>query len=497
MRHCSRSLLAALMAVIFVASSFTAYSQISCGPAPKADKQRRKAAEGFPPLPLPATPLRRTEKKRPPAPPTLMAKVNYAKDKTWAQDGSQTWNWTTAAGDTQELFRFARATLGINYKADVLRLDQFSWSPERVPIMYFDGREPIALSPDERERLRSYIQSGGFILGDANCGFEPFMRTFRVEMQNLFLDRPWHRLPGDHPIFHSHFNIDKVSANVEGKQTDGLAVLEGMNIGFRTAIVFSPFGLSCGWDGHTHDYGKLLLPPDAQRLGANMLAYALAYYRVGRSQSVTTVFSEPDPGSEEIAIAQLRHNGDWDPDPSGLSYLLKAVGEQTTGEVKFRRVPLDPEDQSLFSYPFVYLTGQLDFSFTKQARENLRAYLERGGFLMVVNASHRIDFDKAARRELNAIFPERRLETLPDDHPLFSAHNKVSSKPVLADEGSLKPQFPIRAEGIDMDGRLAAVYLPIALGAAWQDAELPFVPTPDHRYALDLGVNTVVYAMTH
>ncbi|MGB3087082.1 MAG: hypothetical protein WBC53_05055, partial [Phycisphaerae bacterium] len=36
----------------------------TCGPPPQATPQRRTAAESFPPLPLPATPLRRTEKKR-------------------------------------------------------------------------------------------------------------------------------------------------------------------------------------------------------------------------------------------------------------------------------------------------------------------------------------------------------------------------------------------------------------------------------------------------
>ena len=45
---------------------------------PRAKPQRRTAAEGIPPLPLPATPLRRTEKKRQPAPPALVGMVNFS-----------------------------------------------------------------------------------------------------------------------------------------------------------------------------------------------------------------------------------------------------------------------------------------------------------------------------------------------------------------------------------------------------------------------------------
>ena len=47
------------------------------GPPP-AKPKRIKGGEAFPPLPLPVTPLRRTERKREPAPPALIGKVKYA-----------------------------------------------------------------------------------------------------------------------------------------------------------------------------------------------------------------------------------------------------------------------------------------------------------------------------------------------------------------------------------------------------------------------------------
>lgn len=48
---------------------------IDCGPPPMAKPQFRTGGESFPPLPLPATPLRRSEKKRPPSPPALVGKM--------------------------------------------------------------------------------------------------------------------------------------------------------------------------------------------------------------------------------------------------------------------------------------------------------------------------------------------------------------------------------------------------------------------------------------
>src|SRR5208283_2960980 len=61
---------------------------VPLGPPPEAAKRRISAGEAFPPLPLPATPLRRTERKREPSPPKLAAKI------VWGQDA----NYTYASG---------------------------------------------------------------------------------------------------------------------------------------------------------------------------------------------------------------------------------------------------------------------------------------------------------------------------------------------------------------------------------------------------------------
>ena len=57
----------------------------SCSPAPpsKAPAQH-SSAEGMPPLPLPVVPLRRTEKKNPPRPPVLIAKIATQRESDWA-----------------------------------------------------------------------------------------------------------------------------------------------------------------------------------------------------------------------------------------------------------------------------------------------------------------------------------------------------------------------------------------------------------------------------
>lgn len=478
------------------------HAQISCAPPPKAKPQRIKGGEGFPPLPLPVTPLRRTERKKPPAPPTLMAKINYGSLKFVEKDGRRVrrYQWTMAAGDTQHLFDYARRVLGdvAYYKADVMRLKDFSFSPERQPIMYFTGQEGFELTPLERAQIRSFVLHGGYVFGNASSGKKAFAESFKREFQEkIFPDRPWFRLPPEHPLFHSHFQLSKLRHKEGTKYFTRFPEIYGMNVGCRTAIIFTPWDVACGWDGHTHDFGKRIDIEDARRLGVNLLAYCLAYYRLGRTQSFRKVFVQDSKIPGEVEIAQIRHQGDWDPHPTALSNLMKAFAISTSGQPTYRCVGVDPESDKIFEYPFLYLTGHLDFSFSKKARENLRRYLDGGGFLFIHNCCDMRAFDRAVRRELHAIFPDDELAELPPDHPIFSAHVRIDPSKAPARPA---PGFQLtrpKLLGLTRQGYTCVVYSPVSLSGGWENEPRPLVAAVDPDVAMKLGVNVLVYAMTH
>src|SRR5262245_49510041 len=77
----------------------------TCGPPPRKTPQRQTSAEGMPPLPLPAVPLRRSEPKAEPAPPLMIAKLEYG----------TTQDWNTDPGDVDNLMRHVRAAVGLWY----------------------------------------------------------------------------------------------------------------------------------------------------------------------------------------------------------------------------------------------------------------------------------------------------------------------------------------------------------------------------------------------
>jgi len=477
-------------------------AQISCAPPPKAQPQRIKAGEGFPPLPLPVTPLRRTERKKPPAPPTLMAKINYGVLAMVEEEGRKTrrYQWTMALGDTNNLFDYARRELGevANYKADIMRLNEFNFSPDRTPVIYFTGQEGFELTALERNLVRNYVLQGGYVFGNSSSGKDSFTESFKREFRSIFPDRPWFTLPPEHPLFHSHFQLSTLR-HKEGasKYENRFPTIYGVNIGCRTAVLFTPYDVACGWDGHSHDFGKRIDIEDARRFGVNLLAYCLAYYRLGRTQSIVKIFA-PDQGAPgDVEIAQLRHQGDWDPHASGISNLMKAFALSTSGQPTYRRVGVEADSEEIFRYPFLYLTGHLNFSLSSKGRENLRRYLDGGGFLFIHNCCDRREFDVAIRRELKALFPDDKLAELPPDHAIFSSHVPINPTQVPADG---VPGFDLAKPtllGLTRQGYTCVVYSPVSLSGGWEDEPRPLVASVEPDTALKLGVNVLVYAMTH
>ena len=53
--------------------------------------------------------------------------------------------------------------------------------------------------------------------------------------------------------------------------------LWGITVNGRLAVVYSPYSLGCGWDGHECNECRGVEDEDARRLGANIILYALTH----------------------------------------------------------------------------------------------------------------------------------------------------------------------------------------------------------------------------
>lgn len=193
-----------------------------------------------------------------------------------------------------------------------------------------------------------------------------------------------------------------------------------------------------------------------------------------------------------LTIAQLQYEGggDWYANPSGLPNLLQAIRQRTGVPVSTTPARTRLTDPSLWTYPFLYMTGHGNVRFSDEEVRLLRRYLLDGGFLHV---DDNYGLDESFRREIRRVFPDRELQELPADHPVFHAFYSLPGgvPKIHRHEGK-----PSQAFGIFENGRLVLFYsFESDLGNGWEDADRYDNPPEVREAALRMGVNLFVYAL--
>lgn len=206
----------------------------------------------------------------------------------------------------------------------------------------------------------------------------------------------------------------------------------------------------------------------------------------------TVVIEAQNESSFRIARLKYSGGGDWYNDPSAEVNLLRFIKENTNIKVKDEYKFVDLSGDEIFSFPFLFLTGHGNISFSQSEAERLRKYLEAGGFLYIDDD---YGLDKAIRREMKKVLPLNDFVELPFSHPIYNSVFDFSSGPPKTHDHDKKPP---RGFGIFIGSKLAVYYtLESNPSDGWADAEVHNNPAEKREEALKFGTNIVVYALTN
>ncbi len=485
---------------------------------PKAPRRHMSAAEALPPLPLPATPLRRTERKKPPQPDYLVGKVIWGESASFVDSGGDKMeiaDWNLCPTDMGRLVDNGRS-MDLQYHWQNVNLNDFHFDPKKLPALLFSGVRTLRLSQTHIQALREYVLNGGMVVCDSIAGSPYFYESAKKVFLKAFPECRFRVIPADHPLYHMLVDVNRV--NYPKKPGTNQPLMEGIYIGSRIGVLVSKYGLGCGWNRDTTRLEKLPKAvyydvKSANQLGLNLAAYIVGYAEVGLLEGQPEVFGQADQKrpTDEFVFAQLKHEGAWNVHPGGATALLMKLRQYTAVRVNLKRVAVDVEKDDLSSYPFLYLTGLDDFSFSSEAVTALRRYLHYGGVLLINNGMGLSTFDRAVRRELAKILPEAELEPISANHHLYNSLltiKKVRYSPVVAKNkpppaaGLIKPSVAgLKNQpyllGATIDGDLRVLYSPYDLEAGWLDAYYPLIRGYESIYAQQLGMNIITYVMTH
>ena len=213
------------------------------------------------------------------------------------------------------------------------------------------------------------------------------------------------------------------------------------------------------------------------------------------------------------SIGYSRFGAKWriDYPDSDLNFSFR-LQQLTSLKVNPDPIVLELTDEKILDYPFMYLIEPGDIALTDEEVLGMRRYLNNGGFIMVDDFWSDYEW-YALEEQMKKVLPGKRYVELDLDHPIFSCVYDLKTKPQCPAIGNYertgyttdRPGDPsardvhYRAYFDDNDRMCMIACHNTDLGDGWEregESEFYFKRFSE-KEAYPMGINIVVYAMTH
>jgi len=201
-----------------------------------------------------------------------------------------------------------------------------------------------------------------------------------------------------------------------------------------------------------------------------------------------------------------RRRSSWGVDSNRADRLFESAIRRLT-RIDSRSVEeiIDIDTGPLNDYPWIYAVEVGHWGISPQQAKRLREYFDRGGFLMVDDFHGTYEW-KVFMEGLSQIFPDRPVQEIPNDDPIFHIVGDLSDRVQVPGAQFLRSGRTWEQDGVkpkwlgvyDDKGRIqVAICHNMDLGDAWQYADDPDYPEKYATLAIRIAVNYLSYSMTH
>lgn len=246
-----------------------------------------------------------------------------------------------------------------------------------------------------------------------------------------------------------------------------------------------------------------------------LLLFLLAYAAAPFAQSLRGAFGAPiapnTPYDGRFTFVRLRYGPPvpfqsqripWSHDyPDGEHHFMQIMNEVTylaPHIAESNIMALD--DPALGRYPVAYMAEPGFWTMTDREAEAFRAYLQKGGFVIFDDfAENRGGWDYFAAM-MRRVIPNSRWQELDGTHQIFHSFFEIPSPEAFLPpyDQDIRPIFYGLFEDNDPGKRLLAIAnYNNDISEYWEFSTTGFAPISDTNEAYKLGVNYIIYGMTH
>jgi hypothetical protein len=186
--------------------------------------------------------------------------------------------------------------------------------------------------------------------------------------------------------------------------------------------------------------------------------------------------------------------------------LMKIMGEVTYLNPRIEEsVVVGLDDPELFKYPVAYMTEPGFWTMSDKEGAGLRAYLLKGGFIIVDDFRHDGDQRQGAgwdnfESNVKRAFPDEKFLPVDISHPIFAdSFFRIESFDIIPQSYDRnRPEFYGLFENNDPAKRMMMmVNYSTDISDFWEFSATGFRPIDESNEAYKLGVNYIMYGVTH
>lgn len=197
----------------------------------------------------------------------------------------------------------------------------------------------------------------------------------------------------------------------------------------------------------------------------------------------------------------------WTQDyPRADRHFAEALRRLTRVHARSVEQPINPDDESdIYNWPWLCAGEMGDWKLTVSQAKRLREYLLRGGFLMLDDFWGTEEWNRFAE-SMKLVFPDREIVEIDDADSIFHTIYDLDNRYQVPGEWAIRRGTTYRNDGavprwrgIYDDHRrvMVAMSFNSDIGDSWEWADEPSYPEKYSALGIRIGVNYVVYAMTH
>jgi len=197
-------------------------------------------------------------------------------------------------------------------------------------------------------------------------------------------------------------------------------------------------------------------------------------------------------------LYRVKYSGGWDANRKGIPALMREFSKVTNVKTNRFDQPVTlsdlPRHKEKYFPVLLYMTGNGRISVSGRDIQNLRDYLNAGGFIFADSSGG--DFYNHFIALMRQVMPDKRFRQIAYDHTVF----RGDYMPWQLREGCpiyRRHQGAGPAVGLFVEGRLAVFYSGGDLGAAWATVGWSRNKRRDVELAFRMGINVICYAMLY